>query len=174
MIYGFESFFWRSWRPDGQSTETPTTIYLDEWLSHVRWIKHWRGNIRVVYDHWSVPEKLMRIIRSMSTRSNVKSLDHFRDRDLECQNTSSQKFWNTEMRNGETSKWETPKISGFMTWSIETLHHKKCWNVEMWNVEIPFWCRQWLPPMVMWEGGASTKLSSISGFRNLKCQDSST
>ena len=49
-------------------------------------------------------------------------------------------------------------ISGIVTWSVETLLHR---NAEMPKCKNTFWCRLWSSLVVMWEGGASTKLSSF-------------
>jgi hypothetical protein len=103
-------------------------------------------------------EKMWTIESSRLWTIDLTPFWSFGYQELECRNTSSQKCLKCEMpkylqiisgfvtwsvetlhhRNAEMSKCETPKylqiISGFVTWSVETLHHR---NVEMRNAEIP-------------------------------------
>jgi hypothetical protein len=71
----------------------------------------------------------------------------FGDRDMERQETSPQEYRNVEIvkckmsicRNVEMRKRRKTflvKILAFMTWNVETLHHKKCQNGEMRNAEM--------------------------------------
>jgi hypothetical protein len=66
---------------------------------------------------------------------------------MERQETSPQEYRNAEIakcempicRNAEIRKRRKTflvKISGFVTWNVETLHHKKCRNAEMRNAEM--------------------------------------
>jgi len=58
---------------------------------------------------------------------------------------------------GLVDRW-SDSILGIATWSVETLLHR---NDEMLKCENTFRCRLWSSLVVLWEGGASTKLSSF-------------
>ena len=90
--------------------------------------------------------------------SRVETLHH---RSPEVAKCGTSKFWNRHINKDSILEFRIPGVGGVKSRDSSS---QESWSCEMQNAEIPFCCRQWLPLMVTWEGGANTKLSSISRF----------